>query len=60
MTAMFFMVLEFLGKLGLFLWVGVVLGLFSLLAFNFWIALALHVELFRLLFFYFKAKCFWV
>jgi len=35
MTAMLFMVLEFLGKLGLFLWVGVVLGLFSLLAFNF-------------------------
>jgi len=48
MTAMLFMVLEFLGKLGLFLWVRVVLGLLSLLAFCFQIALALHVELFRL------------
>jgi len=52
------MVLKFLGKLDLFLWVGVVLLFLSLLADNFWIALALHVELFRLLFFYFKAKCF--
>jgi len=48
MTAMLFMVLEFLSKLGLFLWVGVVLLFLSLLAFNFWIVLALHVELFRL------------
>jgi hypothetical protein len=48
MMAMFFMVVQFERKSGLFLLVGVVLLFLSFLAFCFKIALALHVELFRL------------
>jgi high-affinity Fe2+/Pb2+ permease len=57
MMAMFFMVVQFERETGLFLWVGVVLLFLSLLAFAFQIALALHGELLKLVFFYFKARC---